>query len=246
MFEADVATRQRLARSDRWLSATLLAGAGVGWWWSVRMRGDMESMMRLPAFIVAWLAMMAAMMLPAVGPVVKLYRRTAQGAGLAPLPVFLTGYLAVWSAAAIPAYAGWRGLIEPLAVGEAWAGRLAGGVLLAAAAYQLSPLKSVCLEHCVSPLQFFLTHANRLGTRRGAVVSGAHHGLWCLGCCWALMASLVALGAMQPVLMAGVAAVIYVEKATRLGRQATPFIAAVLASAGGVLLVLPHFVIHLT
>jgi predicted metal-binding membrane protein len=241
-----MATAQRLARSDQWLTATLLAGAAVGWWWSVRMHGDMESMMRLPAFVLAWLAMMAAMMLPAVGPVVKLYRRTAQGAGLAPAPIFVAGYLVVWSAAAIPAYAGWRGLIEPLMMGEAWAGRLAGGAVLAAAAYQLTPLKSVCLEHCVSPLQFFLTHAARLGTRRGALVSGAHHGLWCFGCCWALMLSLVALGAMQPVLMAAVAAVIYIEKATPLGRQATPFVAAVLAGAGTVLLVQPHLVAHLT
>jgi predicted metal-binding membrane protein len=241
-----MATGRLLVHSDRRLTATLLAGAGAGWWWSVRMTGDMESMLRLPAFMAAWLAMMAAMMLPAVGPVVKLYRRTARGAGLAPLPVFLAGYLMVWSAAGLPAYLGWRGLIEPLMMGAPWAGRLAGGVLVAAAVYQLTPLKSVCLEHCVSPLQFFLTHAHRLGTRHGAAVSGAHHGLWCFGCCWGLMASLVALGAMQPVLMAAVAAVIYVEKATRLGRQATPFVAAVLAAGGGLLLVYPHFVIHLT
>jgi Predicted metal-binding integral membrane protein len=240
-----MATGRLLILSDRWLTASLLAGAAVGWWWSVRMSGDMESMLRLPAFMVAWLAMMVAMMLPAVGPVVNLYRRTARGAGLAPLPVFLAGYLAVWSAAGLPAYLGWRGLIEPLTTGATWAGRLAGGVFLAAAAYQLTPLKSVCLEHCVSPLQFFLTHAQRLGTRRGAVISGAHHGLWCFGCCWALMASLVALGAMQPVLMAGVAALIYTEKATQLGRQATPLIAAMLAGGGGILLVHPHLVIHL-
>ena len=238
-------SRERAIGSDRRLTAALLGVAAVGWWWSVRVSSDMGAMMALPPFVVAWVAMMAAMMLPAVAPVVRLYRVTAATSGLAPLPVFLVGYLAVWTAAVVPAYVGWRALIEHLMMGEAWTAYLAGSVLLASAAYQLTPLKSVCLKNCRSPIGFFMKHANRLGTPQGAVVAGAQHGMWCLGCCWALMASLVALGAMQPILMAVVAGFIYVEKATRLGHRATPFIAAVLAAAGVTLFVQPSLVMHL-
>ena len=91
------------------------------------------------------------------------------------------------------------------------AGRwVAGGVLVVAAVYELTPLKNLCLRHCRSPLGFLL------GSWRdglpGALRMGAKHGAWCVGCCWALMASLFALGVMSLVWMAFVAALIAVEK----------------------------------
>jgi predicted metal-binding membrane protein len=242
--------RQRVEATDRGLTATLLAVAAVGWWWAVRMSADMGALTALAPFVGAWLAMMVAMMvammLPAVRPVVAIYYRTAAAARLAPVPVFVAGYLAVWTVAGIPAFVGWRALIEPLMRGETWTGYLAGGVLIASAGYQLTTLKSVCLRQCRSPMTFFLRHAHRLGRPAGAVMAGANHGLWCLGCCWALMACLVALGAMQPLLMAAVAAAIYAEKATPLGQRATPYIAVLLAGAGIALLVHPSLSMRLT
>ena len=95
----------------------------------------------------------------------------------------------------------------------AWdrAGRwVAGATLLAAAAYELTPLKDVCLRKCRSPLGFLLG-AWRDG-RAGSLRMGARHGAWCVGCCWALMASLFALGVMSIVWMAFVAALIAAEK----------------------------------
>src|SRR4051794_14700172 len=104
--------------------------------------------MTFAAFLVAWVAMMAAMMLPAILPVVRLYARAAARGTVAPVAVFLAGYAAVWSAIGVPAYVAWHALDGQLADASPTAGRIAGVVLAAAAVYQLSPLKSVCLRHC--------------------------------------------------------------------------------------------------
>src|SRR3954451_4559910 len=149
----------------------LLALAAVGWWWSAQMADDMTAGSRSPmemdgmesngalslgAFMVAWLAMMTAMMFPAISPVVKLYGRAAAAGRVAPLPFFVLGYIAVWTSLGFPAYLAWRELMDPIDEGRAWAGRLGGAVLLGAAVWQLTPLKSVCLRHCRSPLSFFM------------------------------------------------------------------------------------------
>jgi predicted metal-binding membrane protein len=149
----------------------LLTAAAVGWWWSVRMAGDMSmgsdamggmsgmsgmkgmsqmshDAMSFGAFLLAWLAMMTAMMFPAISPVVRLYSRGAAAGRVAPLPFFVAGYIVVWTSIGIPAFFAWRALMEPLAGGRIWAARLAGGVLIAAAVWQLTPMKSVCLRHC--------------------------------------------------------------------------------------------------
>jgi hypothetical protein len=109
-----------------------------------------------------------------------------------------------------------------LADGLSWdrAGRwVAGGILVIAAVYELTPLKTVCLRHCRSPLGFLLG-SWREGLS-GAVRMGAKHGAWCVGCCWALMASLFALGVMSIAWMAFVAALIAAEKTLPWGRAAT-------------------------
>ncbi|MDQ3544750.1 MAG: DUF2182 domain-containing protein, partial [Actinomycetota bacterium] len=112
---------------------TLLAAAAIGWWWTARMADDMgadamvgmdmyaKSAMSAGGFLVAWLAMMVAMMFPAVAPVVKLYARAAGQHRVAPLPYFVGGYLAIWMALGVPAYVAWRALELPLAEGADWA-----------------------------------------------------------------------------------------------------------------------------
>jgi predicted metal-binding membrane protein len=240
--------------------AGLLTLAAVGWWWSVRMAGDMrgsndgmagmsgmqgmESMsgghvLSLGAFLLAWLAMMTAMMFPAISPVVRLYARAAAAGRVAPVPAFVAGYITVWTAVGLPGYLGWRVLMDPVAEGRAWAGRLAGIVLVVAAAWQLTPLKSICLRHCRSPLSFFLRFGRSVTRPLGALRMGARHGLYCLGCCWALMAVLVAMGTMSVGWMAGLALLILLEKNARSGERVAIAAAAVFFVLGAVLVVHP-------
>lgn len=240
--------------SDVWVAPALLAVAALGWWWSALTAHDMNGGMMmggaaalsLGAFLVAWVAMMAAMMLPAVLPVVRLYTRAAARHTVAPVPLFLAGYAAVWSVIGLPAFVVWRGLAEPLADASPTAGRIAGVVLVAAAVYQLSPLKAVCLRHCRSPLSFFLHHGKNLHRPSGAVVAGARHGLYCLGCCWMLMAILVAFGTMQLAWMVGLAALILVEKITPIGERVAIVAGVTFFALGVVLLLHPNTVGHLT
>jgi predicted metal-binding membrane protein len=245
---------------DIWLQAGLLILAGLGWWWSAVSAGAMASggmhmddgmamgpqpTMSLIAFLVAWVAMMAAMMFPAVLPVVRLYARAAAQGQAAPVAVFVGGYLALWGVVGIPAYFAWSRLNAPLIAGSPWAGRVAGGVALAAGLYQLTPLKSVCLRHCRSPLSFFMRHGKHLDRPTGAFVAGGRHGMYCIGCCWMLMALLIALGTMQLVWMVVFAALILVEKATPFGEQFARIAAVVLVVLGVVLLARPDVVTYL-
>lgn len=237
----------------------LAVTAVLGWWWSFRTADDMrhgvddvmsgmgaDAAMSLVGFVLAWLAMMTAMMLPAVAPVVKLYSRAAAAGRVAPLPFFLAGYLAVWAALGLPAYAAWRALTHPLADGRPWAGRLAGVVLLTAAVWQLTPLKSMCLRHCRSPMSFFLRFGRTPGKSLGALRMGSTHAVYCVGCCWALMAVLVAMGTMNPAWMLALAVLIFLEKNARGGERVALAAAAVFVLLGVLLLVDPSTVHTLT
>ncbi len=244
--QQDATTTSTARIPDYWLAPALLVVAGAGWWWSavtargmssgMDMSGAMASM-SLAAFLAAWVAMMAAMMLPAILPVVRLYARAAARGTVAPLAVFLAGYGAIWSAMGLPAFFIWKRLDQPLTDATPTAGRFAGTVLVVAAAYQLSPLKSACLRHCRSPLGFFMQHAKNLHRSTGALAVGARHGLYCLGCCWMLMAVLVAFGTMRLTWMVGLALLILVEKVTPIGERVTA-LAGVAFLALGVLLLL--------
>jgi predicted metal-binding membrane protein len=222
------------ARSRLGLITLLLVLAGLAWWFTVDQMHSMDAgpgaeLGSLTWFLGVWLVMMAAMMFPSVAPTVALYSTmTKRRNPLAPL-VFVSGYLLTWTAAGLLAYAvssaGRRLSGEALTWDRA--GRwVAGGVLVVAAVYELTPLKSVCLRHCRSPLGFLL------GSWRdglpGALRMGAKHGAWCVGCCWALMASLFALGVMSVAWMALVAALIALEKTLPWGRVATYGSAAIL------------------
>jgi predicted metal-binding membrane protein len=184
-------------------------------------------------YLSAWVVMMVAMMLPAITPMVLAYRdlrleRAHRPGATAP---FLAGYLLVWTAAGLLAYAlleAGRGLPgAPFAWDRA--GRwVAVGVLCAAAVYQLTPLKSACLSRCRSR-QKLLVEGWREGRIAGARL-GVRHGAWCLGCCWALMAALFALGAMSLVWMAVVSALVAAERLFPWRAAATAAVAALLAT----------------
>ena len=129
----------------------------------------------------------------------------------------------------------------------AWdrAGRwVAGATLLVAAIYELTPFKDVCLRKCRSPLGFLLS-SWRNGTA-GALRMGAAHGAWCVGCCWALMAALFALGIMSVAWMAFVAGLIAVEKIVPWRRVATWGTAGVLLGLGVLMLAAPSAIPGLT
>ena len=230
------------------LVALLFALAGVGWWWTAdQMRGmdqgPWSALGGLGWFLGVWLVMMVAMMFPSVAPTVALYSRmTQRRSPLLPL-LFAAGYLLTWTGAGVVAYAlaAVLGGIPGDVLAWDHAGRwIAGGVLVAAAVYELTPLKDVCLGKCTSPLGFLLG-SWREG-HRGALRMGAKNGAWCVGCCWALMASLFALGVMSLIWMAFIAGLIAIEKTLPWRRVTTYATVALLLALGALLLAAPDAV----
>jgi predicted metal-binding membrane protein len=191
-------------------------------------------------WLTAWVVMMAAMMFPSIAPMVVMYARVEEGKRRKGLPaqagstaIFVAGYLLTWAAAGLLAYALFR-IGQSLDLGFlAWDSGgpyVAGGVILAAGIYQLTPLKDVCLRHCRSPLTFVLMHW-RSG-RTGALLMGVEHGGWCVGCCWGLMAALFALGVMSIGWMVLIAALIALEKLLPWKAVANRSVAVVLVVLG--------------
>ena len=241
----------RAVLAQRGLVILLGALAVIGWWWTVgQMRGmDNGPWTDLGAFgwfISVWIVMMAAMMLPSVAPTVALYARvTKQRSPSAPL-IFTAGYLVAWAAAGVFAFALRSAVNRAGGTVLEWdhAGRwIAGVTLLVAAGYELTPLKHMCLAKCRSPLGFLLT-TWREG-RAGALVMGTKHGGWCVGCCWALMAALFALGIMSVTWMAVVAVIIAVEKTLPWRRAALLGTVALLTVLGALVLGAPSTIPHL-
>lgn len=197
-------------------ASALLVAAAVAWVliiiWSQGMGAMSGGMgLGLPAFIVAWTTMMAAMMLPSVAPVASLYARTIVRHRVRRLTLFTAGYLAVWAAAGVAAF-GLGAMLANLAASDPAVWTIAGvAAYLACGVYQLSPLKYRCLRHCRSPLALFFHYSSYQGPLRDLRV-GIHHGAYCLGCCWGLMVVLLALGAMSVVPMVAVATVVLAEK----------------------------------
>ena len=240
------------ARARLGLVALLFALAALAWWWTVDQMRGMDAgpgthLGTLGWFLGIWVVMMAAMMFPSVAPTVALYARmTRQRSPVAPL-VFTSGYLLTWAAAGLIAFGIYAAAGRLAGDVLSWdrAGRwVAGATLVVAAAYQLTPLKTVCLRHCRSPLGFLLGHW-RDGLS-GALSMGVRHGAWCLGCCWALMASLFALGVMSIVWMAFVAGLIAAEKTLPWGRAVTYGTAVILLALGVLLVAVPDAVPGLT
>ncbi|MFD7981660.1 DUF2182 domain-containing protein [Streptomyces sp. NPDC059071] len=172
--------------------------------------------MALPLFLLLWVTMMAAMMLPSMAPVaitwVRGIGRQSSGWVRAGRTVeFVGGYLLVWTAFGLLAYAALAftgGLVDDHPTAGRWIGAVA---FLLAGLYQLGPLKNVCLRHCRDPLSHLVRYA---GFRRPArdLRVGVHHGAYCVGCCAGLMVVFIPLGVMNVAAMAGLALVIFVEK----------------------------------
>ena len=246
-----VAPALTAVRARLGLVAVLFALAAIGWWSTAeRMRGmddgPWTALGALGWFLGVWVVMMAAMMFPSLTPTVALYSRMAERSRLSPA-FFVAGYLVAWGAVGALAFALAR--VGSWIAGDvlAWdgAGRwVAGATLLGAAAYELTPLKDVCLRKCRSPLGFLLGAWR--GGRVGALRMGAQHGAWCVGCCWALMASLFALGVMSVAWMAFVAVLIAVEKLLPWRRVATYGTAAILLVLGVLVLAMPDAIPALT
>lgn len=201
--------------------AVLSAIALVAWVITVIWANDMGNMpgtmgMGVGEFVAMWTLMMSAMMLPSVAPMGFLYSRTITAKRTRRLGEFVLGYVAAWAATGLVAFC------------LAWiAGRLAADAPTAAhvtavavfagvGIYQLTPLKARCLNHCRSPLGHMMHYASFQGPLRH-FNAGAHHGIFCLGCCWALMVLMVAFGVMNLWAMIGLAVVIALEKLWRHG-----------------------------
>jgi predicted metal-binding membrane protein len=177
--------------------------------------------MALPAFLLLWVVMMAAMMFPSVAPVAVTWVRSIRsnetgGRRTFRLATFVAGYLIAWTAFGIVAFVALLGaeqLVEHAPEAAKW---LAVVIFATAGIYQLTPLKRACLRHCRAPMMQFLHYANFKGRLRDLRV-GIHHGVYCVGCCWGLMAVLIAVGAMNVAAMVALAAVIFIEKLWRRG-----------------------------
>jgi predicted metal-binding membrane protein len=240
------------ARARLGLIALLVGLAAVGWWSTAQRMGGMDEgpgtdLGALGWFLGVWVVMMAAMMFPSVSPTVALYARMAHRRRPAAPLVFAAGYLVTWTAAGLLAYGAFALGREVLGAPLAWdrGGRwLAGATLAAAAVYELTPLKDMCLTKCRSPLAFLL--GSWRDGLRGAFELGARHGAWCVGCCWALMAALFALGVMSLAWMAFVAALIALEKTFPWKPAVTYGTAALLGALALLVVVAPDAVPALT
>jgi predicted metal-binding membrane protein len=230
------AQRRLIARGELLLAGLLLALALVAWLVTAGRMGGMDAGPgtdpgTLGFFLVVWVVMMAAMMFPSVLPMVVVYDRVSRSHERTPF--FVAGYLITWTAAGLGAYGLYVAGRSLFGDSLAWDGGgryVAAGVLVGAAVYQLTPLKNRCLSRCRGPLRFVL-ESWREG-RFGALRMGLAQGAWCVGCCWALMASLFALGVMSLAWMAFVAALIALEKLAPWRVAANRAIAVGLAAIG--------------
>jgi predicted metal-binding membrane protein len=191
--------------------------------------------------LAMWWIMMVAMMTPSAAPMILLHTRVARygghsapGHALGSGAAFAAGYLACWLGFSVIAVAvqfalETLGLLDGMTMWSvnAW---LTGGLFLAAALYQLSPIKTACLDHCRSPAHFFAQH--RRPGQLGAFRMGLVHGAYCVGCCWVLMLLLFAAGIMNLAWIAGLTAFVLAEKLLPFGAKLAPVTAALLAGAG--------------
>jgi predicted metal-binding membrane protein len=232
---------QQMAPLPRPLStaivAALLACAAAAWLITITQAGSMGmggiAMMGAALFLITWLVMMVAMMFPSVAPMTLAFASVTRSRGegtLAAAP-FVIGYLMVWTAAGLVPLSVLRALNQIWMIAPSWLPRAGGVVIILAGIYQFTPLKDACLRACRSPLGFILNH-NFGGGPAAAVRAGASHGLYCLGCCWALMAVLAVLGLMNIAWMAVFAAIFFIEKNVRRG-ELLPRIVGVACVVGG-------------
>lgn len=211
---------------------------------SMNMGSSLGEPLGAALFVGAWLVMMAAMMLPSAVPMVSIHRVMAAGSAAskaAQSALFVSAYLVAWGGFGLGVYLlqqsfplladQWPGLAS------AWPVAVAA-ILVIAGAYQLSPLKDLCLRHCRSPLSFLMERW-RSGLW-GSFRLGLRHGLYCIGCCWGLMAVLVVAGAMGLVWVALIGLAVFAEKLLPAGRAAARTGGASLAALGALIALRPE------
>jgi predicted metal-binding membrane protein len=237
----------RTGRGETALMALMLGLAAAAWALTYERMEGMDAgaatdLGDLGWFAVSWALMMAAMMLPALTPMVAAYSRRGTAGGSA---AFAVGYLTAWVAAGLVAYAAIEA-VRSLELGFlAWdeAGQyVAAGTILGAGIYQLTSPKAGCLRRCREREEFLGDHW-RPGPF-GALRMGIAHGAFCIGCCWAMMAALFALGVMSLTWMGVVAALIVAERL--LPRPAHVVVALVLIALGAGVALAPEEVPGLT
>jgi predicted metal-binding membrane protein len=243
-----------IGRLEKLLIIALVGTSGLGWTASQVFQVEMMSAMvqpndavKISVFVAVWTAGMAAMMFPAISPMVLLYNRLSKSGGGSQSVVveetgntvlgvkmilFIGSYLAVWSLTGIALLLAWSVSAAALAgvLNGALFGVFLGSILIVAGAYQFSPLKSKCLGYCESPMSFFMRRWKK-GTS-GALSMGLYHGLYCLGCCWPYFLIMVALGWMDILWMALFAGIILVEKIWSRGIWAARVAGAALIVTG--------------
>ena len=239
-------------RSERTVAAALIGVPFLAWLWIAAMAHDMYGPMtgasawmmtlqwdaaHLLLLWAMWAVMMVAMMLPIASPLVLLYaaaaRRSAPQTASQQTYALAAGYVLAWTAFSVGATALQRMLSSWLLVSpmmEATSGRVSAVLLLIAGAYQWTPLKRACLHTCQSPLGFLM--ARWRGGTSGAFRMGLDHGIYCVGCCWALMLLLFAGGVMNIAVIVGLMVWVGVEKLAPYGRIASQ-VTGTLMIAGG-------------
>jgi predicted metal-binding membrane protein len=187
-------------------------------------------------YLGIWVTMMAAMMLPSATPMVLFFSKISEQSSRRPAlatSLFVVGYLIAWSAYGLVAFAIFRlvrTLDPPFLAWDRAGTEIAGAAIVLAGIYQLTPFKRTCLSKCRTPLGFVMHHW-RDGVS-GAVRMGVVHGGWCIGCCWALMVLLFAVGVMSITWMILVAAIVFAEKVLPVGERLAHLIAVVLIAFG--------------
>jgi predicted metal-binding membrane protein len=227
-----------------WAGLGLAEAVGGGAWLSHSALGGVGALSsaRLLGFLGAWTLMSIAMMLPSTFPLVRVFLTITEGStGL--LALLCAGYLGMWAlfgAAALLVDTGLHRAVE----GSAWLAsrpeRLPGALLLGAGLFQFSPLKYSCLRQCRSPVGFVIQHWRGTSRALRALRVGALHGVYCVGCCWALMLLMFAVGGAHLGWMLALAAVMFVEKTVSWGRSVTVGAGLLLVGWGlGLLLAAP-------
>lgn len=241
------------------LVTTLLGFAAAAWALTDDRMGGMDTGPgsdpgTLGFFLGVWVVMMAAMMFPSIAPMVLVYarvqaksRQRGRATPTGGTAIFVAGYLVSWTAAGVLLYALSQGagfLSNDFFAWDRAGPYLAGGIVVFAAAYQLTPLKDACLTKCRNPLSFIMSSWKP--GRGGALRMGMEHGAWCVGCCIALMAVLFALGVMSLVWMVFVAVLIATEKLLPWKALANRGIAVLLVILGLAVALAPERVPGLT
>jgi predicted metal-binding membrane protein len=192
-------------------------------------------------FAGMWLAMMVAMMLPSSLPMLLLYRRVVAFRGERYITLLTalmaSAYFIVWTLFGVIAYGIGISIADGAMRSATFSALVpagAGAALVVSGIYQLTPWKSACLKHCRDPLELVASHLHP--GWRGAVALGVHHGLFCTGCCWALMVMQLVMGVMNLGAMAAIATVIAFEKLIATGPMVARVVGVAAIAAGVVML----------